>query len=115
MYVYSDEELEETPTSPSNIRSTLARNKYFLLEYIIVNRSKDVSVTASIDFSNMVETNCDIKHAIGDGAFVNLDSDSVEIVVQPESQMKYQIKISVDNYAVNASCTGELSAVLSVA
>ena len=108
-----DNETVENSVSSSDVSVAINSTSYALLEYKIVNRSKSISLNASVSTEALEKTNCLLEYGIGDD-YWNHDSDMFGLEVAPDSTATCSLKISIDKVSINSLCQGNVKMILSI-
>jgi len=112
-FFFNDQTIENNESS-SFLNATLNEQNHVLIEYRVVNRAEDVPLKALVNFNNLTIENCKVEYSFSD-VYTQLDSETLDLRIEPSSETICRIKVSIDNYARNAICEGKFNVVLSIA
>ena len=112
-FFFNDKNVENS-SAQTSLNVELNDASHVIIEYSFVNRAEDVPLEAEVLFNNLTIENCNLEYSFSD-EFSQVDSESLDFRIAPNSKSVCRIKISIDNYALDALCEGKLMVVLSIA
>ena len=65
-------------------------------------------------FDELTIENCNLEYSFND-EFAQVDSEYLDLRVEPNSKTICKIKISIDDYNIDALCEGRFKVILSIA
>lgn len=112
-FFFNDQNIENNQSS-SFLNAALNEQSHVLVEYRVVNRAEDVPLKAIVYINDLTIENCNVEYSFND-EYSELDSDRLDLRIEPSSETICRIKVSIDNYALNALCAGKFRVILSIA
>ena len=112
-FLFSDSNVENS-SAQSSLNATLNDVSHVLIEYRVVNKSEESPLKAVLFFDELTIENCSLEYSFSD-EFSQVDSDMLDLRIEPNSETICKIKISIDNYNIDALCEGKFNVVLSIA
>ena len=104
----------ENGVAQSSLNATLGDASHVLIEYSVVNKSESSPLKAVLYFNNLTVENCNLEYSFGE-EFAGVDSEALDLRIEPNSEKVCKIKISIADYNIDALCEGKFVVVLSIA